>query len=61
VNNPSEKNGTAEVEANVFSSIGSYRVTVPDAYNLIPTSTSSGRSPTVLIFFIILSGFPFLF
>lgn len=54
-NNPRGKNGTAKVEANAFRSIGSYQVTVPDAYNLIPSSTSSGRSPSFLISFTVLS------
>ena len=49
VNDPKEHHGTAGVEANVFASIGSYQVTVPDAYNVIPTSTSSGRYPSILI------------
>ena len=49
MNDPKEHHGTAGVEANVFASIGSYQVTVPDAYNVIPTSTSSGRYPSILI------------
>ncbi|KAL7539875.1 hypothetical protein ACHAWF_006534 [Thalassiosira exigua] len=56
VNSPREKNGTDEVEANYFASIGSYHVVLPDAYNVIPTSTASGgRTPSVLISFAILS------
>lgn len=41
VNNPKKVNGTAEVEASVFSSIGSYQVTLPDAYNVIPSFSAS--------------------
>ena len=54
------KNGTAKVEA-FFSSIGSYQIIVPDAYNIIPTSSSSGRNLSVFISSTIISGFAFLF
>ncbi len=55
VNEPKGKNGTAKVEAGLFSEIVSYQVTIPDAYNVISTSDAC-RIPSVLVSCISLFG-----